>query len=72
MGSVLNVDVFVRPLEGEGDGVGRVSTLGATGATVTSGEVTAPPAVPGAASTSTCPTRITLTFSMLFHAASSR
>ena len=50
---------------------------------VRSGVVTTPPAPataascvtavsPGAASRSTCPTRITLTFSMLFHAARSR
>src|SRR5690242_14254569 len=75
LGSVLKVAVFGRPLgDGDGDGAARASPpLGVTGAGVASGEVTAPPsAAPGGPSASTCPTRITFTFSMLFQAASSR
>src|SRR5438067_10941835 len=71
-GSVLTVAEFGRLL-GTADGGGRASPpLGTTGGALTSGEVTTPPSVvvPGAASASTCPTRITFMLSMLFQAAS--
>src|SRR5215813_1724649 len=71
LGSVLKVALLGRPL-GTGDGTRVSPALGVTGGAVTSGAVVTPPsAPPGAASTSTCPTRITFTFSMLFHAARS-
>jgi hypothetical protein len=74
-GSVLNVGVLGRPLESGTVAGGRTSPpLGVTGGAVTSGAVVVVPAgpPPGGPSRSTWPTWITLTFSMLFQAASSR
>jgi hypothetical protein len=77
----LYAAVLLRP-EGAAPVNGKVRVSLPTGAiagaaasgvvTAAPGAATAAPASPGGASTSTRPTRMTLTFSMLFHAASSR
>src|SRR5437667_4965668 len=73
LGSVLKVGELGRPLVDDGTTGGRTSpALGVTGAVVISGAVVTPAWPPGGLSSSTWPTRMTLTFSMLFHAASSR
>src|SRR6266508_2232783 len=73
LGSVLNVGELGRPLIAGPTTGGRTSPpLDVTGAVVTRGAVVTPPWPPGGPSRSIWPTRITLTFSMLFHAASSR
>src|SRR5437762_11709890 len=73
LGSVLKVGELARPLADDGTTGGRTSpALGVTGAVVISGAVVTPAWPPGGLSSSTWPTRMTLTFSMLFHAASSR
>src|SRR5436309_11522845 len=73
LGSVLKVGELGRALADDGTTGGRTSpALGVTGAVVTSGAVVTPAWPPGGPSSSSWPTRMTLTFSMLFHAASSR